>query len=253
MIDIHAHILPYIDDGAKDISESFKMCEVAADNGVTAIIATPHIYDYSKASDLIKARDERIYELNNLLNENKCRVRVYKGLEVYCYEQLFSIKDFSEYTMNSSRYMLCEFNFNESDTLIIARYIDHIVSCGITPIIAHPERCGAFLSDYESLNDLTRWGVLFQINAHSLNGYHGKNEKRLALTMVQCGFCDFLATDAHSLKFRSTDLLEILLKSHYKFSENELQTILKENPRNILHNKKIENVKRGHISYDIFT
>lgn len=253
MIDIHTHILSSIDDGAKDITESLRMCEIAADNGVTSIVATPHLYDYEKTKELVDIRDEKIKELNFLLKENKCRITVYPGLEVYCNEELFSIKDFSKYTINNSEYMLSEFNFNELNSLVIMKYIDHIVSCGVTPIIAHPERYAAFLGDYEVLNDLTRWGVLFQINAPSLNGYHGQNEKRLAVTMLQCGFCDFLATDAHSPNFRATDLLETLLESQFDFSQNELQTLLVDNPKKVLNNSKIKDIKRGYISYDILT
>ena len=253
MIDIHTHILPSVDDGAKDISESLRMCEIAADNGVNTIVATPHIYDYDKVKDLLQIRNEKISELNRLLKENRCLVTIYPGLEVYSNEKLFDIKDFSLYTINNSRYMLCEFDFNEFDTLLIARYIDHIVSSGVVPIISHPERCAAFFADYESLNDLMRWGVLFQINANSLSGYHGQKEQRLAITMLQCGFCDFLASDAHSPNFRSTDLLEIILKSQFEFSGGELQTLLVDNPEKVLNNIEIKNIKRGHISYDILT
>lgn len=250
MIDIHAHILPFIDDGAQNEEQSLQMCEEAADNGITAIIATPHLYSYSKVSEISEKRDKEIAKLKEQLVENKCRVSIYPGFEVYCGEDVLEVTDFSELTLNESRYMLCEFDFNEPDSIVFMRYIDHIISHNIIPVIAHPERYTAFLNDYESLNDIIRWGTLFQLNADSLTGFYGAREKRLAVAMLQCGFCDFLATDAHSPTYRSPRLMEHIINSQIDFDEEEIEKLTVKNPQTLLDDGDFAEIKRGYITYE---
>lgn len=248
MIDIHTHILPFMDDGAENAEQSLRMCETALDNRVKAIVATPHFYKYDQINTAVSERDERITELRSALKENKFRIDIYPGLEVYCHEEIFKVTDFSRFTINNSRYMLCEFDFNEPDALMIMRYIDHISACGVIPVIAHPERYAAFLGDYEALNNFERWGTLFQLNVTSFTGVHGPMEKRLAAAMLQCGFCDFIASDAHSPRYRSTNLLETLIATRIDFIKGELKTLTDKNPRRLLDDEAIE-IRRGYITY----
>lgn len=249
MIDIHTHILPFIDDGAENAGQSLSMCETALDNGVKAVVATPHFYKYDQINAAVTERDERITELCSVLEENKLRIDIYPGFEVFCRDGIFNITDFSPLTVNKSRYMLCEFDFNEPDALVIMRYTDYLSSCGVIPVIAHPERYAAFFGDYEALNDFERWGTLFQLNAASFAGGHGPREKRLAAAMLQCGFCDFIASDAHAPHGRSTNLLEILIAAQIDFIEGEMKTLTETNPRRLLDDGAIE-VRRGYITYD---
>ncbi|HOD02123.1 MAG TPA: capsular biosynthesis protein [Clostridiales bacterium] len=250
LIDIHAHILPLVDDGAKSAIESLSLCETALKNSIEAIVATPHFNKYEEIKKKSQLRDERISELQTYLDTNKCPISIYPGFEVYCGEEIAQVTDFSDFTINKSRYMLCEFDFFEPDALVFMQIIDHIVKCGVVPIIAHPERYKAFLEDYESLNYIRRWGALYQLNAGSFTGAYGRGERRLAITMLQCGFCDFIATDAHSIHSRSTNLKEMLIDSQIDFASGELDIMTVHNPRRILENEEITDIKRGFITYD---
>ncbi len=250
MIDIHAHILPLLDDGAKSIFESLSMCKTAVNNSIEAIIATPHFYKYEEIRRASRLRDDRISQLQSYLDANKCPITIYPGFEVYCNEEIAQITDFSDFTINKGRYMLCEFNFFEPDSLVIMQIIDHIAKRGVVPIIAHPERYTAFMEDYEALNYFGRWGVLYQLNAGSFTGVYGNGEKRLAITMLQCGFCDFIATDAHSPHNRSTNLKELVIDSQIDFASGEIEIMTEVNPRKILENEEIKDIKRGFITYE---
>ncbi len=250
MIDIHSHILPYLDDGAENTGEFLRLAEIARDNAVKAIIATPHFYSYHRVKELTKKRDGVLDKMRDILARQVIDLKLYGGFEVYCREEILQIKDFSALTLAGSRYMLCEFDFNEPDTLVFIRCIEHFHARGIVPVIAHPERYAAFFSDYEALNDIARRGVLFQLNVGSLFGGYGQRERRLALTMLQCGFCDFLATDAHSVNNRSSNLLEMIIASGAEFAVGELRTVTQDNPEKIIRNDDINIPRRGTINYD---
>ncbi len=250
MIDIHSHILPFLDDGAENTEEFIKLSEITRDNAVKAVVATPHFYSYHRVKELIKKRDGIAADMKEVLKQRQINLRLYLGFEVYCREEILRLEDFSGLTLAGSRYMLCEFEFNEPDTLIFIRCAEHLRERGIVPVIAHPERYAVFLSDYGAVNDIARRGVLFQLNVGSLCGDYGRREKRLAKTMLQCGFCDFLATDAHSVRKRSSNLLEMVIASGAEFADGELRTVTSDNPEKILKNEEISIPRRGTINYD---
>ena len=252
MIDIHCHVLHGIDDGSHSLNESVAMCSTAFDNRVTTIIATPHLLRYHEASALSERRDARAAELTAVLAKEKILVKILCGFEVYCNEGILNVSDFSGITLNGSRYMLTEFDFDRENIYGVLKTVNHLLSKGVVPVIAHPERYAFFINDYDALNALADKEVLFQLNVGSLVGLYGYEERRLALTMLQCGYCDILATDAHSLHGRSTNMLEIICQTGELLDSHELKRMTASNPMCIINNEDIQRGARGHIDYDLY-
>jgi protein-tyrosine phosphatase len=198
MIDIHHHLLFGLDDGAKDIETSVKMVDVAARDGITHIVCTPHAnhrFQYDRA------RNEQ------LLEEIRQRVgnKVELGLGCDFHLSWDNIQDALDhpgrYTINSKKYLLVEF----ADTIIPESINDSFFELTIVkqrPIITHPERNPVLQRHPERLADWVRDGALVQVTASSLTGRFGRTAKAVAEKFLDRNWVHFLATDAHNLESR---------------------------------------------------
>ena len=141
MIDIHAHILPGLDDGSDSPETSLMMAYAAVESGVTAIIATPHcnqrgLYE-NYASPELTGRLER---LRGEIKAAGIPLEVYQGMEVFGTRDVPRLlREGKLLTLNGSRYLLIEFAFRE-DPLYMDRLVHAILEDGVIPIVAHPER-----------------------------------------------------------------------------------------------------------------
>jgi len=138
MIDIHCHILPGIDDGARDITESAEMINTARLNKIDAIIATPHFLNFDKIEDFLFNRYEAMQSFEELLESFDNKPAVAYGAEVFLDGRVFTADNLDELTLNKSRYMLCEYTLNPFDTEKAVLYAEELCARGYIPIIAHP-------------------------------------------------------------------------------------------------------------------
>ena len=244
MIDIHAHILPQIDDGAQSKTMAFEMCEMAAKSGVTDIIATPHMMDLYAGDEFYQKADVRVDFMNRLMEEKGIDLRVHKGAEVYASKDILYAPDLRAYTLAGSRYLLFEFDFAEATLQYAKEVASIILSQDLIPVLAHPERYRFTLSNYENINRLADCGVLFQCNIGSLTGELGKRESILAREMINAGAASFLATDAHRVAYRNTDIcgmLEDIKQNKKKVDYIKLKPLLTDNPMKIIRGETVEN------------
>jgi protein-tyrosine phosphatase len=207
MIDIHSHILPGIDDGAKSLDIALDMLKKAADARTTAIIATPHYYrgryevPYNEVLGYVDT-------LTTVMRSSGIDLEIYPGQEILLDRhtvQLF--RKGIVRGLNDSRYVLVELPPDHyQDTFVDFMYELRIL--GAVPILAHPERYTYIQDDITILNDFISEGCLFQINAGSLTGSQGKELEKTAKKLVQNGVCNFIASDAHNISRRSTGLEE---------------------------------------------
>ena len=243
MIDIHCHILPEIDDGSQSRAMSLKMCRMAAESGVTDIIATPHMLDLYAGDEFKEKVKVRLDYMNGLLKEQGVPVRIHKGAEVYASNDIIYSPDLSDYTLAGSRYLLFEFDFGTATFSYAKEVISIIQSQDLTPVIAHPERYDFTQRDYENINRLADCGALFQCNIGSLTGELGKRSAKLSLEMLNAGAISFLASDAHRVEFRNTDFNSMIdsLKGMKKQPDlSKLNLLLNENPAKILKGERVE-------------
>jgi len=197
MIDMHSHILPGVDDGAESYQDSIRMLAIAAEDGITDIIATPHYihHEINNTYSLIKNKCDQLFQA---VKENSINIRIYPGSEIFiCMEMVRLIKEGQVATLNHSEYVLLELPMK----YIPAYAYDVIYRLkleGYTPIIAHPERYDYIIHDASILYNMIKRGALAQMNAGSLTGMYGKNIKQTAWRLLRHGLIHFISTDAHS-------------------------------------------------------
>ena len=177
MYDLHAHILPGVDDGAKTIEDAVEMARVAADNGTEVILATPHRKDISENHSVPYVRD-LLAQLN-------------LDLELP--------EDFSTgraLTISGSRYALVELPFfgypNYAEDILFQIQVQ-----GVTPVLAHPERIEAIQRNPNLLAGFVERGMLSQVTAGSVVGHFGGKVRRITRSLLKRGLVHIIASDTH--------------------------------------------------------
>ncbi len=240
MIDIHSHILPSVDDGAESLELSLKMAQVAVADGVTDMIVTPHcnipkIFDNYESATLL----EYFNMLKSQLRKNDIPLNLYRGMEVYATEKIFDLYTTERIiTLNDSRYLLVEFNFDENPDWVLY-CLEQLLDLGVTPIVAHPERYN-FVNDFPNMPfHWTKMGCLSQINRGSLMEKFGKDAMRLAVAMIDKNLAHFVASDAHSFDRRSPMLSIGYAIIEKNWSKEMAEKLLIKNPRAVIEDRKI--------------
>ncbi len=247
MIDLHCHILPNMDDGSKDMETSVRMCRIAKRNGIRHIVCTPHITTVGDIDGFVKVRNEKLRELQEIVNRLDIGVTLYPGAEVYVDDDVFFSIDLKRLAINGSRYILVEFSFRSITVKRIVRYLNALADMGLIPIVAHPERYECFQFDYDAVNMLIRNGVLFQINAASLASLEGPQEFELSYAMAYTGAASFVATDAHSAHYRMNDLLNMMNFFPPDISQFNMQMMVHDAAKCVLTDAELPVVNRGEI------
>ena len=240
MIDIHAHILPGLDDGSNRTHTSLRMAELAARSGVTDLIATPHSNQRGRfenyASEELEGQFQR---LKDALRREKIALRLHLGMEVYATSDMAELyRDGKLLTLAGSRYLLMEFGFHD-DVYYMEHVLRDVMDTGVTPILAHPERYKALQALPDILVDWVRSGVHLQINKGSLSGFFGRESFRLAETMLEHDLASFVASDAHRADQRTPVLLDTYRWIASRYSEHLADRLLRRNPERVLRNEPL--------------
>lgn len=195
MVDIHCHILPEVDDGARTMEEAVAMCRAAAADGITTIVATPHMFDGVHTTPEKAMIQRKITELRQQVGGE---IDILPGGEVrYSYEIFQEAPDpLTKIRLNGTSYMLLEFPF-QAVPPNIEMTIFQILNAGITPVIAHPERNMRIQERPQILADLVERGAFAQIDAGSLTKSFGPEPFQAAKRIIEAGLGHFIATDAH--------------------------------------------------------
>jgi protein-tyrosine phosphatase len=196
MIDLHAHILPNIDDGARTVEDARMIARKAALDGVTAIAATPHVRaDYPTLPEQMEAGVEA---LRADFVEQYVPVEVLHGGEI-ALDVLWEIQpeDLLRFTIaQSGRYLLLEFPYRGSGQALAAA-VRTLRGSGIRPILGHPERNPTVQDRPAALEPLVDAGALVQITAGSLDPELGKAAERAARTLIERGLVHMIGSDVH--------------------------------------------------------
>ncbi len=199
MIDIHTHILPYVDDGARDITSSIQMIQESVHNGVTDLFLTPHymrIRNYlSSATDNQKI----FFELQNEVVRQGIKINLHLGNEVYyTINSLNDLRSKQVIPLGNSKMVLIEFSTTDEHE-DIAEAIHNITALGFKPIIAHVERYPYFKEkDYLIVKKM---GALIQVNASSVIGKSGHDMQKIAIKLIKGKYADFVASDIHLSRY----------------------------------------------------
>ena len=207
MIDLHCHILPGIDDGAHNLSDSIKMAKKAVSQGITHILCTPHhnsSYENPKSKVLLQVAD-----LQEELTKRNIPLILYEAQEVRIFEHLMSEIDQDDilFADVSDRYLMLEFP-TESIPDYTNQLIRQLINRGITPIIVHPERYKMFQANPALLENYLRMGCLAQLTAPSIVGAYGEKIQKLSHYFVKNSMIQMLGSDAHNVDSRNFYLAE---------------------------------------------
>lgn len=234
MVDFHCHILPGIDDGAENMQEAVKLCEIAVENKISKSIVTPHLANVNETEAFVRLRDKRLDELRTELDKRGIELELYPAAEIYVNDDIFYAPNLDGATINGTNYVLIEFQFRGLNINRLIKYVGEFTSRGYQPIIAHPERYQYMQADYDIVNHLADMGVLFQLNSASLAGYLGPAAQELSYAMAYNGLASFIGTDAHSVAHRPTNLLEQSLRFPRSIPQQVYENLLGNNAQTVL-------------------
>lgn len=204
MIEIHSHVLPGIDDGAKDVQEAAGLLSLLKEQGVSSVVMTPHFYpDRHKLEEFQEKRDNAYFTLFQSLGEPWEKGRAFDmdlilASETLISDTLFAYDSLEALCISGTNYLLLELPYSKEWSGSVFRLIDKLMArYGVTPIIAHIERYDAIRHKPEkNLVELLDLGCLLQMNIDSLIE---RGSRRLAMKLVKKGYIDVVGSDCHSL------------------------------------------------------
>lgn len=236
MIDIHAHILPDLDDGPKSLEDSLNLIEMSAESGVTGIIATSHgnYYDYT-----LDKYWEKFILVKEHIQKYRIPLRIYSGMEIFVNgKTLELLKEKKLLSLNGGHYILIEFEFNENQNIVFER-IKEFQKEGLKVILAHPERYIFVQEKPEILEDLIENDCAMQINYRSLKGDFGEQEYRIAVAMLRSGMVHFIASDGHTSSWRDTSFAGMIPLLKKMISPGYIKLLVDTNPTLVLRDEEI--------------
>lgn len=240
MIDIHAHILPEIDDGAADWATSLEMCRMAAADGVSAIVATPHmldgVYNVSRATVLTK-----VEELRQRLSDAGVAITVLPGADIHVESDFLALLKAGQLvTINDAgKYVLVEFSHYTLPPRS-SEFLFSIRTTGTIPIITHPERNFDIQRRPDIVAEWVGTGNLVQVTAASITGHFGSAARELAESLLRANLVHVVASDAHSVKERSPILSAARAAVTTAVSAEVAERLFMTNPEHIVKGEEFE-------------
>jgi protein-tyrosine phosphatase len=235
MIDIHSHPLWEVDDGAESLEDAIGMCKIAAEDGITHLVATPHSnYTYTFSPEVNR---QKLAELQSAIGES---LKLFLGCDFHLsYENIQQLgKTPKDFTINQGSYLLVEFPEQfvpeQFDRIFYDMQVD-----GLVPIITHPERNPVFARRNDLLYHWVSSGCLSQVTAQSYTGAFGELPLRLAETWLELNLVHFFASDAHSTRFRRPVLSDCYQKVAESKGEATAERLLKKNPEAAINNTRL--------------
>lgn len=239
MIDIHSHILPGLDDGAKNMDETLSIARQLYKSGFRTLIATPHVLEdnYLSLEDILSATElvrQRVVEAG-------IELEILPGAENYIFPDMAKwAGDGKLMTLgNTGKYILVELPMLE-----IPRYTDQVFFelqvKGLTVVLAHPERNKGLGEEPERLVEWAGRGVLFQLDLRSMAGRYGPQSRHLAEIMLQSNLIHFVGSDAHRVSRNELTYRDALQSVRRFVSGGPFQELTLLNPQKVLSGEDIQ-------------
>lgn len=232
--DIHCHILPQLDEGPRTLEESLRMIQIAREDGVSGVVATPHII-----RGIYNNTKENIAESISQLKVSASHPEIFLGAEIRLDKGLAERIDGGELPLiNNRNFVLLELPPYVIPPLVeLEKIVKGLVSRNIIPIFAHPERNVPITKDLSIMERLVRCGALFQVTAASLRD---SVLKRLTLKMIAGGYVHVVASDAHDALKRPPVLSPAYEIISRKFDSDIARRLLTYNPLKIIQGGDID-------------
>jgi protein-tyrosine phosphatase len=236
MIDIHSHILPGVDDGARTLDEALDMLRMAVDGGVTIQVLTPHIH-YGRYENQKADLQQRFAIFQDQVDAANIKIGLQLGSEVRIGSEIMqlvaqdAIPTLGEY--NGKKTFLLEFPRIEVP-VGYENLVKWLINKNYLPIIVHPERNQTFVRLPQKLQVLTDMGCPLQITASSLTGLFGEEAQQNAELLLEEGRVSAIASDCHNLKGRKPNLNEGVLAAKSLVGESTVDPLVTSIPNQLI-------------------
>jgi protein-tyrosine phosphatase len=201
MIDLHSHILPALDDGARSIGESCELARQALEDGVTAMAATPHVRSDFPTS--VNRMERGVAALRHALEQDDIPLDILTGGEIdlgmLWQLPVEALRAFS--LGGSRRYVLVEFPYSGWPRALDA-VLAHLHAAGLVAVLVQPERNSVVQDRPADLKPIVEKGALVQVTSSSVDGRLGRAAQHAAKQLIDLGLVHLLATDAHGPHIR---------------------------------------------------
>lgn len=239
MIDFHSHILPNIDDGSRNIDETYNMIKEAQRAGFDQILLTPHYTENHFETNREETEVWLDVVMQNL-HEKNLDAELLLANEIFITDNIMNLLiNGKASTINDTSYVLLELPLDtEPDNLY--GVISNLQHNKLVPIISHPERYLYIQKEPNLILDLIQQGVLMQVNYGSFIGQYGKKAQFIAEKLLENNMVHFLGTDAHRENTIYRKIPEIIDILEDKIGEDRLLELTTTNPYLAIHNKRID-------------
>ena len=237
LVDTHCHILPEVDDGAKNMEETRQMLQEAYEDGIRYIIATPHHHPRRgrKSPKQLRRQLKLVREEAAQISDE---LRIYLGTEIYFGQDIPErLREELILTMNRTKYVLVEFSPGDPFDYI-CQGIQQIQMKGYEVILAHIERYQCMYKNIVNVEHLKHMGVRIQVNADSITGESGWKAKRFVRRLIDERLVFCVGTDAHDPKRRPPRMKKAAEYVEKKCGEDYARRIFFSNPRIMLRKKR---------------
>ena len=205
MIDLHCHILPGMDDGSPDVEISLAMLRRQAEQGISAVCATPHYY--ARQNDIETFCERRAAALQKLLDAwpEERLPRVIPAAEVAFFTGISAYPDLGRLCIQGTKTLLLEMPFTEWNDFQVEEVSALVLDRGFQVVLVHPERFCGSRGNRDRLRELEELPVALQVNAKTLLRWR---TRRLGLKLLQMARDPLLGSDCHNLTTRPPNLGE---------------------------------------------
>lgn len=237
MIDIHHHCLPGVDDGPRELNQSVELCAAAAEEGIEAIIATPHVLRGRWPVFSRRELESRLIELRERVGP---RPQLFLGSEYYFGHDMADVlrEGTAVFPLAAGRYVLLELPSNSVPPMFNQPLYRAQLE-GWLPVLAHPERNLVFQTNPDLLAALIGHGLRVQITATSLTGAFGPEARASAETLLRRQLVHFVATDAHNTDKRPPRMSGALNALRELVGDARTEELTVANPRAVLENRAL--------------
>ena len=238
--DIHSHVIWGVDDGAEMKEETLRMLKEAVEDGIGAIICTPHVtpgvYEFSE-----RTFQEHFREAEAYIQQENLPLKLYHGAEIlYTESTPRLLREGKVATMAGTNYALIEFSPTDTREHIFDA-LQKVAGCGIIPIIAHMERYPAIgkIAQIEEVKN--RFRAMVQINARTLTRKIPLLRRGFFDKLFRDGLVDYIATDTHAMEGRGTCMTAGIKALEDKYGEVTAKRIIKMAEGLVIQNSEFRN------------
>ena len=226
MIDLHTHILPGVDDGAKSVQDSLNMLYVQYEQGVDTVVLTPHFYpDREDSTSFLKRRkaawEELVQTICSLPQQDQLRLpKIVLGAAVAYVPGLQMMEHLAAVCIGNTKNMLLELPFYLWDSSFIHHLYDFLGRAGVTPVLAHIDRYFG-IQKKKQLDEVLDLGLPAQVGTDTIN-WAGSP----AMKLLRQGRGHLLASDCHDMKSRTPNLRQAMMAVRKKLGQERCEELM---------------------------